>query len=438
MESLPYGGDEIDTMAMSQWKMEDLAADLGKQPEPVAVPSAPVVPHPNLHFFGKFIPCLVGEAHLLLLWTCVTSWGIELFTYTSPRTKKHATSVYKVFTSLPLVQVLRRSQLAMKTDETGEEEGEKKDPKAKGKAKAKGRPKQKARAKKAAKKTETKKDEDHEDEQEEEQNPDPDDQEEDQVEDDEEESKGETKGETGKTGETGETQVETKDMDDEAGAAKDETEDTKDDQAEKKDESGEMKKEMGEGKDESGETEKEKDETGQTGLQRLKSTANLQPAQSEAEMEVDETTKPDGPKTPAKKTVPPENMKAPERKKRTSKKLPDEKPESKDDEQKTEKKTAGKRSTKEAESGENGDEKKEKDEKGDGEGKKKRKVGGETMTFARRVEPKGEFSKLKWNVLKEVFGKIIKPKLTTYSLHEDFLVVGLLQTSLSFSPGPGS
>ena len=51
MESLPYGGDEIDTMAMSQWKMEDLAADLGKQPEPVAVPSAPVVPHPNLYFF---------------------------------------------------------------------------------------------------------------------------------------------------------------------------------------------------------------------------------------------------------------------------------------------------------------------------------------------------------------------------------------------------
>ena len=41
-----------------------------------------------------------------------------------------------------------------------------------------------------------------------------------------------------------------------------------------------------------------------------------------------------------------------------------------------------------------------------------------THTFARRVEPKGEISGLKWRELKDAFVKIVKPTLTFYSAHE--------------------
>lgn len=61
----------------------------------------------------------------------------------------------------------------------------------------------------------------------------------------------------------------------------------------------------------------------------------------------------------------------------------------------------------------------------------KRKRGGEASTFARRVEPKTEFSKLKWQVLKEVFIKNIKPELTHYSAHEDLERVGLWRRTTS-------
>ena len=56
---------------------------------------------------------------------------------------------------------------------------------------------------------------------------------------------------------------------------------------------------------------------------------------------------------------------------------------------------------------------------------KKRSRDQERATFAKRFEPKGELSKLKWNVLREVFGKMVKPQLTHYSTHEECGGTGL-------------
>lgn len=53
-----------------------------------------------------------------------------------------------------------------------------------------------------------------------------------------------------------------------------------------------------------------------------------------------------------------------------------------------------------------------------------RKRSGEVATFARRVEPKGDLPKAKWNALKEAFVKEVKPTLTCYSAHEEWLRVG--------------
>ena len=58
---------------------------------------------------------------------------------------------------------------------------------------------------------------------------------------------------------------------------------------------------------------------------------------------------------------------------------------------------------------------------GEGKGSRTRKRGAEAMTFARRVEPKSEFPKLKWQVLRDCFAKTIKPVLSHYSAHEDFM-----------------
>ena len=67
---------------------------------------------------------------------------------------------------------------------------------------------------------------------------------------------------------------------------------------------------------------------------------------------------------------------------------------------------------------------------GDGKGavvprKSRGKRVGEAVTFARRVEPKGDFAKMKWQVLRDIFVTNIKPQLTHYSAHEDLERVGL-------------
>ena len=51
--------------------------------------------------------------------------------------------------------------------------------------------------------------------------------------------------------------------------------------------------------------------------------------------------------------------------------------------------------------------------------KKKRVRASSPATFARRVCPKTEWGQLKWHALKRVFVDLIKPRLTTYSVHED-------------------
>ena len=86
-----------------------------------------------------------------------------------------------------------------------------------------------------------------------------------------------------------------------------------------------------------------------------------------------------------------------------------------------------------ADSGESGGSKEAEKKEGDGEApegnevaapassKAPRKRKGEVGTFARRVAPKGEFAKKKWEVLRDCFVQTIKPHLTHYSAHEDFL-----------------
>ena len=285
-----------------------------------------------------------------------------------PKVTKKVVRFMGFLCCVSLAQVLRRAQLGLKAGNGEEEDGEEGEKSGKGRGKGRGRGRGRGRAKSKAKAKAG--------------------------------SKAAAKSK-GKDRSKKKTEEEMDSDEEENGELSGEEGDDEEEQEHQEEHESDQKTDEIEPVEETSKTETEKKQ--ESKISKLKSSAALDVAMPEAEKK-DEAE----PVTKKRKPAPEHQDETKPKAKRPSKETGVGK--RKAAATKTEK-TAGKEAEK-------ADGKLEKEpEKGD-EGKK-RGVG-QAATFARRVEPKGEFSKAKWQALRNCFHRVIRPKVTAYSTHEDF------------------